>query len=85
MYFVKQVKREDVPGIFCDEDFLQLNAWSVDIFEKKKNLLTLIDNLFLNLEKTHIYLLIHFLNKVQSLSLLPRNFRNQKNIHVLQC
>ena len=38
MYFVKQVKREDVPGIFCDEDFLQLNAWSVDILKKKKKL-----------------------------------------------
>ena len=35
MYFVKQMKREDVPGIFCDEDFLQLNAWSVDIFKKQ--------------------------------------------------
>ena len=34
MYFVKQM-REDVPGIFCDDDFLQLNAWSVDIFKKQ--------------------------------------------------
>ena len=33
-------------GIFCGEDFLQLKASSVDIFKKKTNLLTLMDNHF---------------------------------------
>ena len=36
MFFVKQMKREDIPfGIFCYTDFLQLNAQNLHIFKKQ--------------------------------------------------
>ena len=46
--------------MFCDEDFLQLKAWSVDIFLKKNNLLTLMENLFSGPKET-TYLFFKFI------------------------
>ena len=46
-------ERRHTFGMFCDEDFLKLKAWIVDVF-LKNNLLTSMDNFFSG-SKIHIY------------------------------
>ena len=76
MYFVKGMKREDVPlASFVIPTFYS-QTFEVLIFSKKQLAIFFSKSK----ENTNLFFLIHVLNKVQSLFLLPRNFSKQKNI-----
>ena len=87
MCFVKRMKREYIPLVcFVMKRYFKVKGLNGRYFFKKNNLLTLMDNLFSgSKENTYLFFLIHFLNRAERLFLLPRNFRNQKNILYVVC